>query len=420
MELVTLTPVMVTAGRDAVLSPYTDYVHEDGFFYYLDPRKMERALAAAGASVLDEFVRGVRTGMDNTRSTFDLRRFIKTRLNRSPADLALRRVPLPKLIGQVQVRRHVADAGRPFIPGSTLKGAIRAAIFLDWLHSEEDGKAFVGDLKKKVDALWVEHKDALEKAEECFRQNQREQGRSISSPIHAKVRDALRGFRPGRLFGEMDEKDDRRRPLPNDMRLLRISDTSLLEPDRVCVESVGRVKVKDASLVSPQWAEVIPTGVALTFTLTIEPRFAKPGLRFLNDPSPSRLFELLRNFASRSLEWEIDVLDSLDDIARLDDVYNVLEDLEASETPVDAAMIRMGSGKTYFDNSLGFALQSEQDETFERFRRLLGLGRNPTHGGFSSVRFPATRSYVRDGERCVMPLGWARIQVREADRARAA
>jgi CRISPR/Cas system CSM-associated protein Csm5 (group 7 of RAMP superfamily) len=177
------------------------------------------------------------------------------------------------------------------------------------------------------------------------------------------------------------------------------------------VAEVTRIKLFNAQTVSPQWSEVLPRGVRTTFTLSIEPRFTRPDLRFLNDASVEPLLERLERFAADSLEWEIGVLDSLKEVEALNDVYNAVLDVDELEPVGRSARTRIGAGKTYFDNSLGLALRGHNEGVFEQFRKLLGLGRNPRFRRFSGERFPATRSYVVNRGEPVDPLGWVQLSV---------
>ncbi|HEU0078285.1 MAG TPA: type III-A CRISPR-associated RAMP protein Csm5 [Longimicrobiaceae bacterium] len=403
-ELETLSPVRVGAGQDAVLSPYTDFVQEGGHLVYLDPRKLERALAAQSMSVMDEFARGVRSRMNNTRSDFELADFICTRLGTTPAALALRRVPVGGAVRHAQVRRHISNGGQPYIPGSSLKGAFRAAILYCWLLDSQEGHRFVEELAVIVERLWQAFGRQIEEAERHYREGNIREGDRLAGSIPNRVRPELRPFSEERLFGGLTGGVN-----GPEMRFFRLSDTVPLPADVLQVAEVTRIKLFNAQTVSPQWSEVLPRGVRTTFALSIEPRFTRPDLRFLNDESVEPLLERLDRFAADCVEWEMDVLDNLS-VDALNDVYNEVLGVEERDLPQQAARMRLGAGKTYFDNSLGLSLHRHDFRIFERFRRLLGLGRNPQFRRFSSERFPATRSYVIERGRPTEPLGWVQIR----------
>ena len=332
-ELETLSPVRVGAGQDAVLSPYTDFVQDGGHLIYLDPRKLERALTAQSEGVMDEFARGVRSRMNNTRSDFELADFIRTRLGTTPDALARRRVPVRGAVKHAQVRRHISNGGQPYIPGSSLKGAIRGAILYCWLVDAQEGRRFVADLADVVERLWNVYGRQLEEAERHYREGNIRNGDRLAGAIPHKVKPELRPFSDERLFGGL--KDRGHGP---EMRFLRLGDTVPLAADIVRVAEVNRVKLFNAQMVAPQWSEVLPRGVRTTFTLSVEPRFTRPDLQFLNGSTLEPLLERLNRFAADSLEWEIGVLDSLSEVDALNDVYNAVLDVDEPEP-----LARLGS-----------------------------------------------------------------------------
>lgn len=405
MELVTLSPVSVTAGRDAVLSPYTDFVQERGVLVYLDPKKLERALASASSTAMDEFVRGVRARMDNNRSDFDLRSFLRERLRASPEDLAMRRVPVDGNVNRNQVRRHVTDAGRPFIPGSTIKGAVRTAVLYHWLVEEPAGKVFVGRMVDEVGKVWKTLEGRVKEADRLAAEERGKDANRVARDVQRQTLNQLREFSDEALFGPLND-----RRLGAEMRRIRVSDTGVLPPETIRVAEVRRIKVRDATTVSPQWREVIPARVRTRFRIEVTPPFARPDLAFFNDPSPNALLARMQRFAEDALGWEVDVLESLEDVRDLTPIYNAVEDIEAREPGPGAALVRLGSGKTYFDNSLGLAIRARDKAAFTRFRRLLGLGRNPRSGRDTEGRFPATRSYVVRNGKISEPLGWVFVR----------
>jgi CRISPR-associated protein Csm5 len=424
LQLETLSPVMVTAGPEARLSPYTDFVQEGSDLVYLDPRKLGDNLAGQPPAVMDEFVRGVRTGMDNNRSNFDLAEFLRTRLGIGPAALALRRVPVSGQVRRNHVRRHVSNGGQPYVPGSTMKGAIRTALFYSWLIRDQAGLRFVDELAEKVAQLWERLRPQLGAAEEFFREAQRAyeqgdrgvqrgkrgEGDRIAGAVRRQVEEALKEFSEEKLFGPRSGAKE-----GAEMRFLRVSDTAPVPTEKLQVVEVTRLKLGDASTVSPQWSEVIPKGVRTTFTITVEPRFTRPDLAFLNEGSLVPLLERLDRFAGHCIGWDTNVLEGLPEVASFDDVFNAQAEIEALELAPTGAILRLGGGKTYFDNSLGLALFRRDPGLFDRFRRLLGLGRNPQTRQFSGKRFPSTRSYVvrSSGREPVptVPLGWVKVQL---------
>ena len=76
LKITTLTPVTIGSGVE--LSPYADYVIDNGKVCLIDKKLMIDKIMAKGDTYLDEYVYGVADGMEQskTRSTFDLKNFL--------------------------------------------------------------------------------------------------------------------------------------------------------------------------------------------------------------------------------------------------------------------------------------------------------------------------------------------------------
>ncbi|NTW63608.1 MAG: type III-A CRISPR-associated RAMP protein Csm5, partial [Chlorobiaceae bacterium] len=145
VRLTTLSPLFIGAGEEHTLSPYSDYVQRGDSLIYIDTDKLQEAMQGNKALV-DAFVNGIRQ-FDNNRSTFELETFITETLGRKVDDFAARQVRIEGDINKAHLRRFVATAGKPFIPGSSLKGAIRTATLVDWLLNRKDGEPELGRIR---------------------------------------------------------------------------------------------------------------------------------------------------------------------------------------------------------------------------------------------------------------------------------
>lgn len=151
----TISPVSVTTGEK--FSPYSDFVFEGGYVYFLNHEKIKEALKqkANMESLIDEYVAGVATGMDNNRSHFELKNFIKNRLQSDFTAFTLRKVPKANSVsGKVHINEIIKSPHfQPYLPGSSLKGAFKGAWLYDWLKNNQEGREKVkknfGKLEKQ-------------------------------------------------------------------------------------------------------------------------------------------------------------------------------------------------------------------------------------------------------------------------------
>jgi CRISPR-associated protein Csm5 len=411
LHLKALTPVHVGAGKEQLLSPYTDFVQKGPAVYYVDQAKVQ-ALLARDPALVDAFVRGVRDGVDNTRSSFSLEDFLGNRLNVKLPDVS--RASLAVIggkIGRVQIRRVLSDGGRPYLPGSSLKGAIRAALFHHWLTTSERGTAELGALAERVRTLWARHEGELRELEELDDRGGRRPPRD-DDERRRRLRDTLRQPEKtlSRSTSMQEELFGRLTAAPGDqgfegplMRFLRVGDSSVLDPATLAVAQVSRLKLRDASEVSPQWSEVLRAGTSAAFSIGVTARFSHPDLAFLNDGDLRELWSRVNRFALASANLEAQRLLAAPD--GFGAAANLYRDLVAliERARGDFGVLRVGAFKTYFDNSMGLALFARDPVLFEKFRKLVGLGKNPKTRVLAAAGFPTTRSFAGSSR---VPLGW--------------
>ncbi len=120
---------------------------------------------------------------------------------------------------------------------------------------------------------------------------------------------------------------------------------------------------------------------------------------------------MVGRFSEAALAYELDVMEDTWTHPGLNNVFNFYSELEEVEEP--GVLMRVGLGKTYFDNSIGLALYHRDADTFDRFRRLYNLGRNPSPKKKRMVAgpFSTTRSYIAENGRPRLPMGWMRLHL---------
>ena len=130
LKLTAESPITILADSGSDLSPYSDYiVSENGnFLYYVNQNLVEKKFAEKiekNPSLIDEYTNGVRLGMnglDKNRSTFELKSFLQNKL-----DIPLSDLKKVKAIGnwigtKINLQTISKEAGRLYVPGSSLKG----------------------------------------------------------------------------------------------------------------------------------------------------------------------------------------------------------------------------------------------------------------------------------------------------------
>ncbi|MBE2206562.1 MAG: type III-A CRISPR-associated RAMP protein Csm5 [Saprospiraceae bacterium] len=401
LSIRTLTPVSIGGDKGEQLSPYADYVFSrDGkMLHFLHLKKLEETVAAQG--IIDEYVHAIRSAMDNNRSEFDLEQFITDRLHQSIDDFTARRVLQQGLNpGQrVFITPIVKNAGAPYIPGSSIKGALRTAMLYDWLVNTEQGEPYMNSAAQALGQLaqlrerWFN----LKKNRSDFRDI-----RQVEMEIK-KLDRAV--FNEDDLFGRLHDGPE--------ARFLRVRDTAPLHQSEMEVQSLRRIRIvpgKGKSTI-PQVVEAIPAGTALESEISVLPDFTKPELAYWNKAGTTELLTYLNAFSTACIENEITELsDALEVGSKLDfasEIRRLLkfyEDLK-EQCNEGELIIRLGFGKTINDNSLLLAALHgpESSQAWHDMR-----------AAFHKIRrrddfYPITRLITPGG----LPMGWVKVKMLE-------
>ncbi len=374
VTLSTLSPVFIGGGEEA-LSPDIDYIKQKAGnqVIIIDQRKLQQKLQEAlvqNPALIDEFVEVIRH-FDNNRSRFSLSDFITNRLNIPISDVEKCRLPVEGEIQKVPIRRFIASAGRPYIPGSTIKGAIRTAVLLDWLLKTNAGKKQLAQIR-----MYVEKKDYK----------------------------ALKQLDPGKeCFGSIAR---------DVFKYLRVSDSALIGATSLSVSEIKRVSIKEQRgnvqrkrSYIPMWGEALNSGTESICTVSILKPSSLSGFPFLDNQAISELLHILNAQSRESCERELQELEHAPrDFAPFRKFYENLLDT-INMVGGREAIVRLGGGKTWFDNSIGFAIDQDDfgpELLFGAYLKLLKLGNLP---------FPSTRTVVLKNGLPALPLGWVKLSL---------
>lgn len=368
VSLTTLSPVFIGAGEEHVLSPYSDFVQQGDSLVYIDTARLQEAMQDDKASV-EAFMKGMRQ-FENNRSTFSLENFITNTLQREVQDFAAHIVPVDGDIQKNQIRQFIATGGKPYIPGSSLKGAVRTAVLHDWLLNTKEGEKQLGEIK-----------------------------------MHVEKRDwkSLKRMNPDRVcFGS----------IANDaFRHLRVSDSDPIGQTNLLVSGMKRVSLKSLrkdfgkkSSDIPQWSETLKPFSKTSFSFSMTAPKGKTAFPFLNERSLMSLFAIVNKISLDSCLRELDELEANQEFREFFRFYENLEhDIRSLNS--NEAILRLGGGKTWFDNSIGLTIDSEDfgpEFLFGGYLKLLRIGDLP---------FPSTRSAIVRSNVPADPLGWVKLSV---------
>ena len=415
--LTTLTPVSIGGSQEALRSPYTDYVVSENnkTVHYIDHRAFESELENQG--LIDEFSDAI-VQMDNNRSNLDLYKFITLRLKVPVEQMAYASFASKGLHrrDRILISEVAKTANRLYIPGSTLKGALCNAIMYDWLTKDPEKKGGKEQLQKWIRQIETCYKDSRNIIEDLEGLERTQKRQRLSREKYSSLRNLKRRLQQqirkhleidsSSLFGSIR---DRRRNTALDSHLLRIGDTDPLPitEESMAIYFTQRLNLGSGKLTVPQVKEGITAGRNFSFQWEIVKGFTNPYLTYWNKYGKEEIPRVLDNFSLASIRYEMELCEELlakKQIKEIADFKNEYQDIVrlSNQMEKNETLIRIGSGKTYYDNSYGLALHKENPEVHKIFRKLFRL---EAHQDI----YPITRTVIVQNSQVQQPLGWGKI-----------
>ena len=354
LRITTVTPV--TIGSGAELSPYADYITDNGQICFIDKKKMVEKIMQKGDSFLDLYVYGVANGMDNNRSEFDLKSFLlNNKIVHNIDEVISSRCPFTgdsnsKLPIKGMIKSPLA---KPYFPGSSIKGALKTILMYNWLKTNKDADKTIENVIN--DGSF----DLLEKQFEY-------------------------------------KEDDNTKNIIRKNVIQQVTDSQML--------SEGANIVVDCDRKIPLRFECIARGQTTEFELALENYRWEDLANQAND------------YVTAVLDREFNLIEK-DDL--LKKYYNQLVDVEdlINDADSNTAYIRIGFGKGYYLNSLGIAIydyvsQEGRKDLYDKFDNYINkqFAKKDKYGNKQVINlddFPKTRLFVTKTQE---PLGWIKIE----------
>ncbi|WP_456369287.1 type III-A CRISPR-associated RAMP protein Csm5 [Geoglobus sp.] len=336
MRLEILTPTHIGSG-DRYLA--MDFVIKGNRVIFIDSMKFFEEIEKKGLDAVD-VARKIGSGDssvdDYLRDLSEIKSHEARLIGRQP--------------GRKEILMHVKSRGKPYIPGSSVKGAIRTVLL--WKAVKEDRKL-------------------LEQTINHIKELRRFDVKRVDDWLEEKV------FRRVRLEGT------RRGDPKNDLlRALKISDSAFF--DSCSIYQIKFLGMRNFS----QLAECVDDGQEAEIKVKVDD-FT---LSYLGQKLDfDEITSAAREFAEEVVKAETNR--SYPEVVK-QEFRNVLK--------ARGIILRIGWGTGWYSSTIGTLLKTHPE--FEGVRRKLGLGRNPRTKRFSR-NFPLVRRVTFDNK----PLGWVSI-----------
>jgi len=339
LKLTTISPVHI--GSQSSISPYSDYVCKDNKIYYIDEDKLKSLFISSGNmdELLDEYIDAITVqSFSDFQNKYNIEMFLE-RYNLDIEEFSSYILDTNTRVNK-SIESTVKTSGRPYIPGSTLKGAIRTTLLFNHNRGFSKGEIYVFDINTRME-------------------------------------------------------------LSN----LLISDTNPLSMEDLIVLRTGRYNLAEDIEDRDTIYESINKSTDFEFKIKIK-NTTDEEFGYLNDDNLEGLFSIINKFYQEAIQREIDVLEKniSPQIQKILDFYyylnNEIKDAIANK---DAAILRIGGGKTYFEGSIGLGLEKED---LKSVIEKASFGKKITDKNF----FPKTRTFVGKKDMYDQVLGWIKIE----------
>ncbi len=378
-KLETITPVHIGSGETL---NHIDGYYADGNWSRID---------------LDKVLTHPNTDINALTSEMSQRDFrwsnYFSRHNMNAADISTYSLLCAQSPGTTDIREAIKSVGnRPYIPGSSIKGAIRTALLSDLINHKENQRLFDNSAAHL--------------------------NREIGKGSHAYRRNET----PAKRIEEMALGKDPNHDL---LRALQVSDTEPLESNALAIETAWTVTLNQNNQLEQKiegnteyknYVEVIQGVKSLTFTLKIDDLLfrdrEKDLLNFSNlqEKTLREIADVCGHETHLLMQAEKEFFDYYN-ISEIANLYDKFIDLNDSLTD-GAFMLQIGWGTGYLANTVSSSFTQTEDAPIDlialRERYRLGTSR-ARRGHYDEREFPKTRRILYRRENPIAPLGWVKI-----------
>ena len=382
-QLQTITPVHIGSGE--VLN-HIDGCFSNGRWYHIDLDKVLEHPATDINALTSEM----------SRREFRWNRYLQN-YRTDLSEFSAYSLPCQQSPETTEIREAIKSVGnRPYIPGSSIKGALRTMLLADIIKNEENMQLF----------------------DECSAHLNRE--------IEKRTSRNTRNETPAKKLEEAAFGKDPNHDL---LRGLQVSDTVPHESDSLAIEMAWTVTLNNNNQLVQKiengteyknFVEVIQAKQRLSFTLKIDDMLfrerEKKALHFsvLQEKTLREIAAVCKFEAELYMENEMNFYDDYgftDVVDLYDQLIGLNDRLEDGEF-----MLQTGWGTGYHANTVT-SLFTDGDEAaidLMSLRRRFRLGGSRSQKGqYDEREFPKTRRILYRGQNPIAPLGWVKISPAE-------
>ena len=271
------------------------------------------------------------------------------------------------------VKEFIKSGGRVYVPGSSIKGAIRTAVM--WYVLKNNAELY-GKMEEYIDEI-VSGK---------IKKNKKE----VDDEIEKNV------------FGE-DPKYDL-------FKAIQISDGNILPVDKLRVDEV---KILSTNFSGYTWKnfftfiEAMKIGTKFGIDIKIDEFFTKEDIsRELGFDDKigylKKIEEICRDYSKELIDYELNFFKKYNVRGELNEIIKFYEELKKK----DGVLLRLSWGAGWHSMTAGRVLQ---EEMLEELRKIYEMGKRRNPPWYVNP-FPKTRRIIFEDDKPKYPLGWIKLE----------
>ena len=272
-------------------------------------------------------------------------------------------------VRKTEVREFIKTGGGVYIPGSSIKGAIRTAFLWSLLNDESD---------IRYDAE-----------------------RYIRSILSRKIKKPDRRF----VDNEIEKNVFGRDPTHDFFKALKISDTNILPYNSLNIDDVHILTTrrygygwKNFNII----LETLDVGRVFNIDISMDRYFMKESFSNSFVESLEDLNVICNEFSRDFIDYELEFFNEYNIDKGLDNIIKFYEDLKKE----NGVLLHISWGSGWHGMTIGRLFD---EDIIWGLRRLYNLGRRRNPPDFLKP-FPKTRKLVFDNGKPIYPLGWIKLE----------
>ncbi len=371
MKIMTSSPIHIGDNDTKIMSSFSDFIVEKDHIKFIDHKKLENVFSE-NPQFMEDYIKEVNK---NAGKNYDLASFLKKYKIKVNEVTSGETIPIIGNFSAKEIHPFISENGKKYLPGTTIKGAIRNALAYVYLK---------------------EHHALLDK---------------IANNYY-KPRSKPQFYEDKQIFG----KD----PFNDILKFLQISDSVALSENSCSVFCCKTFHLKNKSLTIPINYECIKPDSKTELRIKIKENIPYRILQIEDKEfwrkhlSISEIFAALNSLSIRFIERELEELKGINDLQQTLLWYKkILDDIKNSNNK--SCYFCIGKGTTILEKTMLLALERNQlhnlrnkmkeTKTSQNFGWIFVKGK-----GMLPLKLPVTRIVFPANNGWQAGMGWLKME----------